>query len=34
MRKYQPVDDPGFHTTAEGQEFIKAEYLKFVTKNI
>jgi hypothetical protein len=33
MHKYQPVDDPGFHTTAEGQEFIKTEYLKFVTKN-
>jgi hypothetical protein len=34
MKKYQPEQDPGYHTTLEGQLFIKNEYLKFVKESV
>lgn len=30
MEKYAPDEDPGYHTTDQGQQYIKDEYIKFM----
>lgn len=31
MKKYAPEQDPGYHTTEQGQQYIKDQYIKFMS---